>query len=322
MTFGAFFWGSYSDSKGRKLPYTMTLAITSIFGLLSSFTFNFASLCFTLFFLGFGVGGNMPTDGALYLEFLPKEYHYLLTFMSVFFSFGAVLASILGYLILPSWSCPEDLDVTCDVSTQNNGWRILLFTVAMVTFVMLILRSLWLKLPETPKFLMSQDRHHETIIVLQDIAKINGAGHVHIDRNDLPTTVRRRSSPPATKTSDDLERVEEEEDDSSETSRILRNNDDQDSQQQQQDEYEEDEKKEQAKTLKLLLGPTWRLTTILIWSIWTFTSVAYTMFNVFLPKFLETLGFEGESVPTRQQVYWDYMIYSLSGVPGSVVSLL
>jgi hypothetical protein len=313
MTFGAFFWGSYSDSRGRKLPYTMTLVITSIFGLLSSFTFNFGSLCFTLFFLGFGVGGNMPTDGALYLEFLPKEYHYLLTFMSVFFSFGAVLASVLGYLILPQWSCPEDSDVPCDVSTQNNGWRIMLFTVAMVTFFMLILRSLWLKLPETPKFLMSQDRQNETIIVLQDIAKING-GHVHIDKDELP--VKRRSSPPLTKTSDDLDLEEEEEleDDGSETNRILPSNDDDTDQVE-----DEDEKKEKVKTIKLLLGPKWRVTTLLIWSIWTFTSVAYTMFNVFLPKFLETLGFEGESVPTRQQVYWDYMIYSLSGVPGSVV---
>jgi hypothetical protein len=44
------------------------------------------------------------------------------------------------------------------------------------------------------------------------------------------------------------------------------------------------------------------------------------MFNVFLPKYLETLGFEGEATPTRKDVYWDYMIYSIAGVPGSVVS--
>lgn len=299
MTIGAFFWGTYSDSKGRKLPYTMTLVITSVFGLLSSFTFDFASLCFTLFFLGFGVGGNMPTDGALYLEFLPKEYHYLLTFMSVFFSFGAVLASILGYLILPRWSCPED-ELICDVSTQNNGWRIMLFTVAIITFIMLILRSLWLKLPETPKFLMSQDRANETIIVLQDIAKING-GIIHIDRDELP---ERRS--PILNPSD-------EGDDSNEMNQMLATG--------QINVGEQiNGKKSQVKKMKLLLGPKWRVTTLLIWAIWTFTSIAYTMFNVFLPKFLETLGFEGEAVPTRQQVYWDYMIYSLAGVPGSVVS--
>lgn len=307
MTVGAFFWGSYSDTKGRKLPYTMTLAITSLFGLLSSFAFNFTSLCFTLFFLGFGVGGNMPTDGALYLEFLPQEYHYLLTFMSVFFSFGAVLASIVGYLILPDFSCPED-GSACDVGTQNNGWRIMLFTASCLTILMLILRSAWLKLPETPKFLMSQDRANETIIVLQDIAKING-GHVQISRSELPT---RRESTIVFKTSDDIEREEEdEEDDGNEMNKILPSSDNDD-----------DKKEDEIKAIKLLLSPKWRLTTLLIWSIWTFTSIAYTMFNVFLPKFLETLGFEGEAVPTRRQVYWDYMIYSFAGVPGSVVNIL
>ncbi|CAO3645126.1 unnamed protein product [Mucor hiemalis] len=303
MTFGAFFWGAYSDSKGRKTPYTVTLVITTVFGLLSSFAFNFASLCFTLFFLGFGVGGNMPTDGALYLEFLPKEYHYLLTFMSVFFSFGAVIASILGYLILPKWSCPED-GLSCDVSTQNNGWRVLLFTVAAVTLIMLLLRSFWLKLPETPKFLMSQDKTNETIIVLQDIAKINGSS-VQIHHNELP---KMRGSSPVTGAND----VDDEGEDDNEVSLMLTPMD--------KIATVIEQEEEQIKAFKLLLGPKWRITTLLIWSIWTITSVAYTMFNGFLPKFLETLGFEGEAVPTREQVYWDYMIYSFAGVPGSVIA--
>jgi MFS family permease len=227
--------------------------------------------------------------------------------MSVFFSFGAVMASILGYLILPKWSCPEDLPQPCDMNTQNNGWRIMLFTVSIATLFMLLLRSLWLKLPETPKFLMSQDRHHETIIVLQDIAKING-GHVHIDKDELPcnSTLRRRSSP----TENDIE-TEEATIADEEVNRMLLPTG--------QHGIEEIAAEEKTKASQLLLSPQWRLTTLLIWSIWTFTSVAYTMFNVFLPKYLETLGFEGEAVPTRSQVYWDYMIYSLAGVPGSVV---
>jgi MFS family permease len=232
--------------------------------------------------------------------------------MSVFFSFGAVIASILGYLILPKWSCPEDLPQPCDMNTQNNGWRIMLFTVSIATIFMLLLRTLWLKLPETPKFLMSQDRHHETIIVLQDIAKING-GHVHIDKDELPchSTLRRRSSPTedVTDTEEDHTIVADEE-----VNRMLLHTG-----QHGIEDLIVEEKEEKAKALQLLLSPQWRVTTILIWSIWTFTSIAYTMFNVFLPKYLETLGFEGESAPTRSQVYWDYMIYSLAGVPGSVV---
>jgi hypothetical protein len=63
----------------------------------------------------------------LFLEFIPKEHQYLLTFMSVFFSFGAVLSSVLGYFILPPHSCPEGADLApCDVSKENNGWRYML----------------------------------------------------------------------------------------------------------------------------------------------------------------------------------------------------
>jgi MFS family permease len=65
MMFGALFWGTFSDSHGRKLPFNMTLAITALFGIAASFAPTFWSLCLFLFFLGFGVGGNMPTDGKI-----------------------------------------------------------------------------------------------------------------------------------------------------------------------------------------------------------------------------------------------------------------
>ncbi|KAI9300744.1 major facilitator superfamily domain-containing protein [Cunninghamella echinulata] len=341
MMFGSFFWGSYSDTKGRKLPYTMTLVITSVFGVLSSFAFSFWSLCLLLFFLGFGVGGNMPTDGALYLEFLPKEYHYLLTFMSVFFSFGAVLASILGYLILPYSSCPEStIELPfpdCDVTTQNNGWRIMLFSVGIATIIMLIARSFCLKLPETPKFLMNHNKHKETIIVLQDIAKMNGNSHIDIQASDLVATA---------KADRDNKNSDEEEDNTNEYDGLLsahdRNDDNMDhnitsTHRRLSNEYQlngssssqspisivvekEEELANSLNAYTILWSPKWRKTILLIWGIWMFTSMAYTMFNVFLPKYLETLGFEGESTPSRKDVYWDYMIYSMAGVPGSVMA--
>ncbi|KAI8338683.1 major facilitator superfamily domain-containing protein [Chlamydoabsidia padenii] len=353
MMLGSFFWGSYSDTKGRKLPYTMTLVITTVFGLLSSFAFSFWSLCVLLFFLGFGVGGNMPTDGALYLEFLPKEYHYLLTFMSVFFSFGAVFASILGYLILPSTSCPEptpiDPSPSCDLATQNRGWRILLFCVGVLTLIMLAARSFCLRLPETPKFLLNNNKHKETLIVLQDIAKMNGNGPVDIQPLDLhghdgdhvedggedqeqdslltfphfpnkstdlgsTDTTQPSLSPPQPlegSTYHRTRRPTDEEMDHDVTppdlpflhniSASLTTTD-------------------TVNSWSILLSGQWRRTIFLIWGIWTFTSMAFTMFNVFLPKYLETLGYEDDFAPTRKDVYWDYMIYSMAGVPGSVMA--
>lgn len=213
--------------------------------------------------------------------------------MSIFFSFGAVLASILGYAILPYTSCPEGLPIdTCDVATQNNGWRILLACSALTTFAMVLVRSLWLKLPETPKFLLSQDRTKETIIVLQDIARINGET-VRINSTDLPRSRNNLPQPiddetPMLPVMDDM------------TNKMLDS--------------------VSSSSWALLFSTQWLRTTILVWGIWTFTSVAFTMFNVFLPKYLETLGFQGEEAPSYKDVYWDYMIYSLAGVPGSVVS--
>ncbi|KAL0087363.1 major facilitator superfamily domain-containing protein [Phycomyces blakesleeanus] len=302
MMGGAFFWGTYSDARGRKTPYTMTLAITSFFGILSSASFSFWSLCLMLFFVGFGVGGNMPTDGALYLEFLPKEQHYLLTFMSVFFSFGAVTASIIGYIILPSTSCPEPTADTmipdCDLANQNYGWRLVLLTIGVLTLLMSFVRTFWLKLPETPKFLMSQYRTKETIIVLENIARINGED-VRITARDLPA---RPVSQPQSIPEEEQAFLDEDGDDVisaaeslSPASESLSNN------------------------WRQLFVPKWRRTTLLVFGIWTLTSMAYTMFNVFLPKYLETLGFE-KTPSSRKSVYWDYMVYSIAGVPGSLVA--
>ncbi|KAI7871276.1 major facilitator superfamily domain-containing protein [Spinellus fusiger] len=302
MMVGAFFWGSYSDSKGRKLPYTMTLAITSFFGIFSCAAFSFWSLCLMMFFVGLGVGGNMPTDGALYLEFLPREQHYLLTFMSVFFSMGAVLSSIFGYLILPSTSCPEPTLETphpsCDVATENNGWRWVFFSVGITTLFMLCIRTFCFQLPETPKFLMSQDRKNETIIVLKNIARMNG-GDLTISHQDLPNHPRTQN--PLSATSEEEESFLDHSDHSETTSLVLESHSSLDSHWRQ------------------LLTPQWRKTTLLIVAIWTLTAMAYTMFNVFLPKYLESSE-EGGKISIRKDVYWDYMVYSVAGVPGSVIA--
>jgi MFS family permease len=63
MMFGALFWGVLSDTHGRKQAFNWTLAVTTFFGIIASFAQSFFQLCFMLFLLGFGVGGNMPVDG-------------------------------------------------------------------------------------------------------------------------------------------------------------------------------------------------------------------------------------------------------------------
>jgi len=74
----------------------------------------------------------MPTDGNLLLEHMPKEKQYLVTALSVFFSFGAVLSAVVALLILPQNSCPRSSLVPCEVDVQNQGWKYLLITLALI----------------------------------------------------------------------------------------------------------------------------------------------------------------------------------------------
>lgn len=73
----------------------------------------------------------MPTDGTLLLEHMPNGKQYLVTALSVFFSFGAVLAAVVGLLVIPGHSCPP-APASCDVNTQNMGWQYLLIALGLV----------------------------------------------------------------------------------------------------------------------------------------------------------------------------------------------
>lgn len=72
----------------------------------------------------------MPTDGTLLLEHMPKSKQYLVTALSVFFSFGAVLSAIVAILVVPQHSCPSNSTI-CDV-TVNNGWKYMLVTLGLI----------------------------------------------------------------------------------------------------------------------------------------------------------------------------------------------
>ena len=54
---------------------------------------------------GFGVGGNLPVDGALFLEFLPGSHQYLLTLLSLWWAVGQVVASLISWAFLAKWGC-------------------------------------------------------------------------------------------------------------------------------------------------------------------------------------------------------------------------
>ncbi|EED86011.1 predicted protein [Postia placenta Mad-698-R] len=173
MMFGAVGWGACSDLIGRKAAFNATLFLTSVFGVLASFANTFVLLCVALFFLGSAVGGSMPTDGTLLLEHMPNGKQYLVTALSVFFSFGSVLSAVVGLLVIPGHSCPP-APAPCDVSSQNSGWKYLLSALGIITLSMFLARIVFFRLHESPRYLVHAGRQQEALESLQLIARFNG----------------------------------------------------------------------------------------------------------------------------------------------------
>ena len=93
MGFGSVGWGILSDTFGRRMAFNTTLFITGFFGVLISLGPTWAVTALTFALMGFGVGGNLPVDGALFLEFLPTANTRLLTLLSAWWPAGQLLSS-------------------------------------------------------------------------------------------------------------------------------------------------------------------------------------------------------------------------------------
>jgi MFS family permease len=94
LCIGASFWGTASDVLGRRLAFNFTLFLAGAFGLASGGGPTWIGTCALYACIGLGVGGNLPVDGALFLEFLPQTSGNLLTLLSVFWPVGNLIASL------------------------------------------------------------------------------------------------------------------------------------------------------------------------------------------------------------------------------------
>ncbi|KAF9222968.1 MFS general substrate transporter [Gyrodon lividus] len=70
----------------------------------------------------------------------------------------------------------------------------------------------------------------------------------------------------------------------------------------------------------MVLSPEWFRTTVLVWGTWFFMALAFTMFNVYYPKLLET-GPKGDGVSpsSLEDNLWDVVIFTLGGCPGAIL---
>lgn len=315
---GAAVWGIVADIVGRRLSFNATLFIAGVFGIAAGGPKSFTALGGLLGALGFGLGGSLPVDGMLFLEFLPGNSQYLLTLLSVFWSLGQLMASLIGWGFISHWHCgqegPLDRCLPKDHMgwvPNNVGWRYFNFTIGAFTLACFFLRFLVFKIPESPKFLLSKGRDEEAVEAMKRFAAMCG--------KPLP---------------DDMLSVG-----------ILRSAAGQDGAMDDPsvDEFIHEKPKGvigkgihnlrmlafNARTIDITktaqhikpLFSSFALgyTTAVIWILWALIGLAYPLFNSFIVLYLENAGGEASSNGIYE-TYRNYVIVSVCGIPGSLLA--
>jgi len=138
MAVGAFIFGVFADKVGRKKIFIWTLVIFSVASGLSALTTTFVLFLILRFFVGMGLGGELPVASTLVSESVPaKERGRVVVLLESFWAGGWLLGAIISYFVIPAEFWPIE------------GWRVALLLTAIPAFYALYIR---LHLPDSPQF--------------------------------------------------------------------------------------------------------------------------------------------------------------------------
>jgi hypothetical protein len=96
------------------------------------------------------------------------------TLLAAWWAVGYTVAGLLAWAFMTNFSCPKPIDPTAPplpcTTSQNMGWRYLHFTTGGIVLVMSILRITLVRMGQTPKWLIGQNRDEEAVEFLQKLA--------------------------------------------------------------------------------------------------------------------------------------------------------
>ncbi|EIW59341.1 MFS general substrate transporter [Trametes versicolor FP-101664 SS1] len=293
---GCAFWGISSDIWGRRWAFNLTLFITGVFAMAAGASPNAVTLCSLVAVWSVGVGGNLPVDSAIFLEFIPPTHQYLLTVLSIWWAFGQLVGSLVAWPLFANFSCASADDCPRE---SNQGWRYFLYAMGGLMTLLFFLRFTIFHLHESPKFLMSRGRDAEAVAVVQAVARFNGVeSSLTLDmlsRYDVVETAKEKG--------EREEGVVRSKQDTSAKARLRR-------------------------TLRTFGGdhvkglfatPKIALSTTLLILIWALIGLAFPLYNGFLPYFLATRGADfGDG--SINITYRNQVILSVVGVPGALIA--
>lgn len=133
MAVGAFLFGLMADRFGRRFIFIFTLLLFSIASGLTAFTTGLTLFLILRFFIGMGLGGELPVASTLVAESVqPHERGRIVVLLESFWAFGWIIAALIGYFVIADY-----------------GWRVAMLLSALPAFYAVYLR---LNLPDSPRY--------------------------------------------------------------------------------------------------------------------------------------------------------------------------
>ena len=304
---GSIFWGYLADVIGRRPSFNITLLLCGVFGIAAGGAKSFAALASLFGIASFGIGGSLPVDGMLFLEFLPGSHQYLLTLLSVSWSLGQLVTSLIGWGFISGWNCATHEDCGNLYNSQgwlelNLGWRYVVFTTGAYTLFCFFVRFIVFPLPESPKYYLANGRDAQAVRAMHKFAALCGKP---LPEGMLTVASLREAAgePPA----DEYEEVTEEPKGLVAWCKHWFT------------EVRENVQHSKHVSLYRQIKPlfsSWALgyTTSMTWFLWLLIGLAYPLFNAFIVVYL---GSSGDT--SLSKTYRNYVIISVCGVPGSVI---
>ncbi|HEX3015825.1 MAG TPA: MFS transporter [Desulfobacteria bacterium] len=155
MAIGAVLAGTIADYFGRKKVFAGTLVLYSLATGLCALAWNLPSLLVFRFFVGFGLGGQLPVAVTLVTEYSPARLRgRFLVLLESFWAVGWLVAAIIAYLVIPKY-----------------GWPVAFFIGALPA---LYVYFIWRKIPESPRYLERTGNYHAAEKIVARLEKEAG----------------------------------------------------------------------------------------------------------------------------------------------------
>lgn len=141
MAIGAGVGGLLADRLGRRQVFAITLLVYGIATGASALVGGVAMLLVLRFFVGLGLGAELPVASTYVSEFAPAAIRgRLIVILEAFWAVGWTAAAVIGYFVIPA---------------SENGWRWAFALGAIPAAYAIVVR--W-ALPESPRWLAARGR--------------------------------------------------------------------------------------------------------------------------------------------------------------------